>query len=105
MALGLAMPRVDAARVGLLRRELTPKEDQLLLFATNGSGALVTVDAVSFGIQARGVSAGRSVDGGTNVVAFPGTPTPGAGNYREIGNMLKMRLKQLQMPAINADPW
>jgi hypothetical protein len=38
------------------------------------------IDAVSFGIQATGVSQGRVPNGTANIVAMPGSPTPGASN-------------------------
>lgn len=47
----------------------------------------VTLDAVSFGRQLRDVSEGRWPDGQTNLVAFPGSASPGASNYRLIDNV------------------
>jgi hypothetical protein len=43
-----------------------------------GDGMLI--DGVSFGPQLQGVSVGRYPDGSNNIVAFVGTPTPGAPN-------------------------
>ncbi|MBI5385083.1 MAG: lamin tail domain-containing protein [Verrucomicrobia bacterium] len=40
------------------------------------------LDGRAFGGQTNGVSEGRFPDGGTEVVAFPGTESPGAPNYR-----------------------
>jgi hypothetical protein len=38
------------------------------------------IDAVSFGVQAANVSQGRVPNGTANIVAMPGSPTPGASN-------------------------
>jgi len=42
------------------------------------------IDGYAFGQQLTGVSEGRFPDGGTNIVAFPGTDSPGAPNYRRL---------------------
>lgn len=39
------------------------------------------LDGFAFGAQQSGVSEGRFPDGGTNIVRFPGTDTPGTANY------------------------
>ena len=41
---------------------------------------ITLIDAVSFGVQATGVSQGRVPNGTANIVAMPGSPTPGASN-------------------------
>jgi hypothetical protein len=46
------------------------------------------IDAYAFGPQAQGVSQGRFPDGGSNVVTFPGTASPGAANYRWLTNVV-----------------
>lgn len=56
------------------------------LSAKGGAIALWTadrqvIDRVDFGVQITDVSEGRLPDGGTHIVAFPLTPTPGADNY------------------------
>ncbi|MGC8989192.1 MAG: lamin tail domain-containing protein, partial [Verrucomicrobiia bacterium] len=42
---------------------------------------LTLIDAVDFGLQAKGVSEGRLPDGAERFASFPGTPSPGASNY------------------------
>jgi len=42
---------------------------------------LALIDGVDFGQQTAGVSQGRLPDGGTNIVSFPTTPSPGAANF------------------------
>ena len=58
-------------------------------FSLNRSGEVVglvtlngtLLDAIAFGRQATGISQGRFPDGSTNVLAFPGTPSPAQSNY------------------------
>lgn len=45
------------------------------------------IDQVEFGPQTVDVSQGRLPDGGTNIVSFPTTPTPGADNYLPLTNI------------------
>jgi len=40
----------------------------------------ILLDGISFGPQRQGISEGRYADGSTNIIAFVGTPTPGAPN-------------------------
>ena len=47
---------------------------------TNGT----LINAYSFSNQVQNVSEGRFPDGNTNVVAFPGTASPGESNYRRL---------------------
>ncbi|MEY2410199.1 MAG: hypothetical protein QOF48_2869, partial [Verrucomicrobiota bacterium] len=47
---------------------------------TNGT----LIDGVDFGAQTPGVSEGRFPDGSATIVAFPGTDSPGAPNYRQL---------------------
>jgi hypothetical protein len=47
---------------------------------------LSLLDAVDFGVQQPGISEGRLPDGGSAIVSFPMTPTPGAGNYLPLTN-------------------
>jgi hypothetical protein len=42
------------------------------------------IDSVDFGLQTTGVSQGRLPDGGSNIVSFPTTPTPGSMNLADI---------------------
>ena len=49
---------------------------------------LSLLDAVDFGVQQPGVSEGRLPDGGSVIVAFPTTPTPEAGNYLPLTNVV-----------------
>jgi hypothetical protein len=46
------------------------------------------IDQVTFGAQTVNVSEGRLPDGGTNIVSFPLTPTPGADNYLPLTHIL-----------------
>ena len=56
---------------------LDKEGETLRLYDTN----LALIDAVDFGFQTGGVSEGRFPDGGTNIVSFATTPSPGAANY------------------------
>ncbi len=49
---------------------------------------LSLLDGVDFGVQQPGVSQGRLPDGGSVIVAFPTTPTPEAGNYLPLTNVV-----------------
>ncbi len=40
-----------------------------------------SLDSVTFGAQAQGVSQGRNPDGSATIVTFTGSPSPGAANY------------------------
>ncbi len=46
------------------------------------------IDAITFGLQAEGISQGRLPDGAANMVAFPSTPTPGESNYLPLENVV-----------------
>lgn len=54
------------------------------LSTTGGS----VIDSLSFGSQANGVSEGRFPDGSTNIVRFPGTPTPGESNLLPLSDVV-----------------
>jgi hypothetical protein len=56
---------------------LDQKGETIRIYDTN----LALIDAVDFGQQTAGVSQGRLPDGGTNIVSFPTTPSPGAANF------------------------
>lgn len=58
--------------------KLSANGEVIGLFATNG---LTRLDAVSYGVQTVGVSQGRLPDGGSNLVFFPATASPGARNH------------------------
>ena len=58
--------------------KLSANGEAIGLFATNGATRL---DAVSYGVQTAGVSQGRLPDGGSNLVFFPTTASPGARNH------------------------
>ncbi|MDB6148773.1 MAG: hypothetical protein JWQ44_221 [Chthoniobacter sp.] len=47
---------------------------------SNSDSVFTPIDSVTFGLQTIGVSEGRILDGANNVVAMPGSPTPGARN-------------------------
>jgi hypothetical protein len=51
---------------------------------TNGT----LIDGVTFGAQTLGVSEGRFPDGATNLVAFPGTDSPGDSNWRRLTSIV-----------------
>src|SRR5262249_13857912 len=61
---------------------LDAEGDALRLYGTN----LALLDTVSFGGQLAGVSEGRWPDGSTNIAKFPGSATPGEGNYLLVPN-------------------
>jgi hypothetical protein len=63
---------------------LDKEGETLRLYDTN----LVLIDAVDFGFQTEGVSEGRFPDGGTNIVSFVTTPSPGAANYLPLINVV-----------------
>jgi len=54
------------------------------LFTTHGT----LINGVVFGAQQEGVSEGRFADGTTNLVAFPGTDSPGESNWRRLTNLV-----------------
>jgi hypothetical protein len=65
-----------------------PGADHLEFKLPAASGAIVLYDEtvaelerVTYGPQTEGVSEGRLPDGGANIVAFPGSVSPGAENY------------------------
>ncbi len=60
---------------------LEAEGDSLRIYGVNGT-TFSLVDTLGFGAQSNGVSSGRLLDGATNILALPGTPTPGASNYR-----------------------
>jgi Lamin Tail Domain/Bacterial TSP3 repeat len=49
---------------------------------------LALLDSVEFGLQASGVSQGHLPDGGSNIVSFSTTTTPGESNYLPLQNVL-----------------
>ena len=63
---------------------LDEQGESLLLYTTN----LTLIDGVAFGEQTEDVSQGRLADGGTNIVSFPATPTPGNANYLPLGSVV-----------------
>jgi hypothetical protein len=61
------------------------KEGQTLrLYHTN----LALLDSIEFGLQASGVSQGRLPDGGSDIVSFSTTPTPGESSYLPLQNVV-----------------
>ena len=56
--------------------------ESLRLYATDFS----LIDAIDFGVQQSDVSQGRLPDGGSAIVSFLTTPTPGEGNYLPLTN-------------------
>ena len=47
---------------------------------SNNDAAFTAIDTVSYGLQTTDASQGRIPDGASNIVAMPGSPTPGAKN-------------------------
>ena len=62
-----------------VRFSLNKDGDSIHLYTTN----LVQIDEVDFGLQAAGVSQGRIPDGGSQILNFTLTPTPGAANLAD----------------------
>ena len=56
-------------------------ESLLVYGVTNGTNFSL-IDSLGFGAQSPGIASGRLPDGATNIVAFPGTASPGFSNYR-----------------------
>jgi len=46
------------------------------------------IDGITFGQQAKGVSQGRLPDGGTNIVDFPDSPSPGEANFLPLTSVI-----------------
>jgi hypothetical protein len=61
---------------------LDERGEIILVFAHNHTGAFTLVDGVAFGAQTRDVSMGSMPDGSATVIAFPGSASPAASNYR-----------------------
>ncbi|MCX6895394.1 MAG: lamin tail domain-containing protein, partial [Verrucomicrobia bacterium] len=62
--------------------------DSLLLYAVDSGTNYTLVDSVSFGAQAADISVGRFPDGDANLIAFPGTASPGYANYLPLTNVV-----------------
>ena len=56
--------------------------ESLLIYNVANVTNYTVVDALGFGAQTNGVSSGRLLDGATNILAFPGSESPAASNYR-----------------------
>ncbi len=56
---------------------LDQEGEAICIYDTN----MTLIDAVSFGLQTTDVSQGRLPDGGTNIVNFPTTSSPGTSNF------------------------
>jgi hypothetical protein len=67
---------------------LDSQGDALLLYNVVNGTNFTLIDSLGFGAQSSGVSSGRLLDGQTNVLAFPGTPTPGDSNYRQLQSLV-----------------
>lgn len=74
----------DPAPAGHVNFKLGYEGGSLRIYGTNGTN----IDAIDYPVQAQGVSSGRLLDGSTNITAFPGTATPEAPNYRELGTVI-----------------
>ncbi|MFO1513182.1 MAG: lamin tail domain-containing protein [Verrucomicrobiota bacterium] len=67
---------------------LDAQGDALLLYNVVNGTNFTLIDSLGFGAQSNGVSSGRLLDGQTNIIAFPGTPTPGDSNYRQLQSLV-----------------
>ncbi len=65
--------------------KLSAGGETIAIFAPDG---LATIDVLTFGQQAKGVSEGFFPDGSTNLTRFPRTPTPGSANYLPFTDVL-----------------
>ena len=61
---------------------LAGEGESLLVYSVINNTNFTLVDALGFGAQTNGVSSGRLLDGATNILAFPGSESPGWSNYR-----------------------
>jgi len=60
--------------------------DSLLVYSRTG-GNYILLTSVGFGAETSGVSRGCLPDGTNNIIAFPGTASPGESNYRFLTNV------------------
>ncbi|MDB6031640.1 MAG: hypothetical protein JWM16_1978 [Verrucomicrobiales bacterium] len=68
---------------------------------STGGGAVI--DSIVFGPQTIGVSEGRFPDGSSNIVSFPGTPSPGESNLRPLlGVVINEALSHSTLPLEDA---
>lgn len=74
----------DPAPPGHVNFKLGFEGGYLRIYGTNGTN----IDAIDYPGQRQGISSGRLPDGSSNLTQFPGTATPGAPNYRELGTVL-----------------
>lgn len=61
---------------------LDDQGDALVMYHVVNNTNFTLVDTLGFGAQTNGVSSGRLLDGQANILAFPGTESPGFSNYR-----------------------
>lgn len=62
--------------------------ESLLLYGVVNNTNFTLVDTLGFGAQTNGVSSGRLRDGAANMLAFPGTASPGFSNYRPLQSVV-----------------
>lgn len=62
--------------------------EALLAYSVVNNTNFTLIDALGFGALSNGLSSGRLLDGQTNILTFPGTPTPGASNYRLLSTLV-----------------
>ncbi len=62
--------------------------ESLLLYGVASGTNFTLIDALGFGAQTNGVSSGRLRDGAANILAFPGTASPGFSNYRPLPSVV-----------------
>src|SRR5690606_18263182 len=73
--------------------------DNLILYDTNGS---TVIDSLTFGGQAPNVSQGRLPDGSGVSVSFPGTSSPGEGNWAQAPVVINEALSSSVAPLVDS---
>jgi hypothetical protein len=72
----------NAASRNHVNFSLDSEGESLLLYGVVNNTNFTLIDSLGFGAQTNGVSSGRFLDGTANILAFPGSPSPAASNYR-----------------------
>ncbi|MGC3961266.1 MAG: lamin tail domain-containing protein [Verrucomicrobiota bacterium] len=62
--------------------------ESLLLYGVVNGTNFTLIDTLGFSAQTNGVSSGRFRDGTINILAFPGTASPGFSNYRPLPSIV-----------------
>ncbi len=77
---------------------LDAEGDSLRLYTTS----FAVIDSVCFGRQLVDVAEGRLPDGQANIVAFPGSASPGESNYRLLENVVINEVLPAAAPSLSA---